>query len=259
VSAASGEVAAVRPWDAPFPDGPRPRALGRALEWLALTVRILRRQVVEHAGVRLRLAPHLSRRVARAILRGEYERLEQHIISRTLDPDDIVLELGAGIGYISALCAKRIGSHRVFAFEANPALEPHIRATYRLNEVAPTLLMGMLGPRATTQTLHLMKHFWSSSAIPRHGSTRTVAVPVHDCGAEVRRIAPTYLIVDIEGGERDLLEHIDLSTVRKIAVELHERVIGASAVAETRARLTAAGFRVVPELSSGEQLFLVRE
>jgi len=81
----------------------------------------------------------MSRRVEKALSRGRAQRDELQLLGTLLVPDDTVLDLGAGLGLVSAYCAKRIGSERVFAYEADPDLEPCIRETYQLNDVEPSL------------------------------------------------------------------------------------------------------------------------
>jgi len=39
----------------------------------------------------------------------------------------------------------------------------------------------------------------------------------------VQKINPTFLIIDIEGGEDELLKYADFHNVRKLIIELHER------------------------------------
>ena len=79
----------------------------------------------------------MSPQVERTVSRGRYERDELRLIGQLLSPEDVALEVGAGLGVLSAYCARRLGSSRVFAYEANPDLEACIRDTYSLNQVQP--------------------------------------------------------------------------------------------------------------------------
>ena len=111
------------------------------MNWLVHQFRVRRRPVVTVAGVKIRLGRHMSPQVERTVSRGRYEQDEFRLIEQVLSPGDVVLEVGAGLGLVSAYCAKRLGSSRVFAYEANPDLEACIRETFSLNEVQPTLEM----------------------------------------------------------------------------------------------------------------------
>src|SRR5690606_23487373 len=95
-----------------------------------------------------------------------------------LQAGDIVLELGTGLGFISSLCAKRIGGDNVHSFEANPALRRAILKNYRLNALSPRLEIALLGEKSGAITFYVMKNFWSSSAIRRHPGARPIQVPM---------------------------------------------------------------------------------
>src|SRR3954465_8286744 len=96
------------------------RSLRKLVNWLVYQYRVGRGVVVTIEGIQIRVGRHMSRRVEQAISKGGYERDELRLIGMVLSPSDVVLELGAGLGLVSAFCAKRVGSGRVFAFEANP-------------------------------------------------------------------------------------------------------------------------------------------
>lgn len=178
--------------------------------------------------------------IAREIYLGDYEAKEIDIISRRLAADDIVFEVGAGLGFLSAYCAKCTGAERVFAYEANPELIPLIRETHARNQVAPTLVNALLAKGAGQREFHLEDDFWASSAHRSGG--RSITVNQLDLNTELARIRPSFMIVDIEGGEAELFADAELSTVRKICVETHRDVLGDRALSEMFCGLVAKGF-----------------
>jgi FkbM family methyltransferase len=226
--------------------------------WLAYRYRVARRSVITIEGVRIRVGKHMSRRVERALTRGGYEQEELRLIGAVLSPADVVLEVGAGLGLVSTYCAKRIGSNRVFAFEADPELEPCIRETYQLNGVDPALEMCAIGPRAGRVLLHRNKHLVSSSVVRRRVGSEPVEVPGRALNYAVEKARPTLLIVDAEGAERDLFNEANLPTVKKIVLELHDQVIGPDGTDRVRAQLADLGFEVDQALSTPEHLVLER-
>jgi FkbM family methyltransferase len=234
------------------------RSLRRLSNWLVYRYRIGRRPVVSLEGVRVRVGGHMSRRVEQAISRGGYERDELRLIGMVLSPSDVVLEVGAGIGVISAYCAKRLGSSRVFAFEANPDLEPRIRETYALNGVEPTLEMCAVRATAGRVALYRSKHLFSSSLIQRNAGAVPIEVPGKALSYLVEKIRPTLLIVDVEGAEGELFDRAQLPGVTTIMLELNERLIGRDKVRQVRGALLALGFREDPGYSSREHLVLRR-
>jgi FkbM family methyltransferase len=200
----------------------------------------------------------MSPRVERALSRGGYEREELRLVGEVLLPDDIVLEVGAGLGLVSTYCAKRVGSSRVFAYEADPELEPCIRETYELNGVEPTLEMCAVSGKAGRITLFRDKHFVSSSVVRRRVGAKPIEVPGKALSYVVEKIRPTMLIVDAEGAEREMFEGTQLDGVTRIVLELHDRVIGPVGTDQVRASLAAAGFYQDQRLSSPEHLVLRR-
>jgi len=221
-------------------------------------IRILTHPVVEISGIRLPMSRKLSRSVRRLFYRGSYEKAELKIIESQLRQEDVVMEIGAGIGLISTFCAKRVGSARVFAYEANPMMKAYIEKTYQLNNVSPTLEICLLGEQEGTQTFYVDRNFCSSSTIQRNSDVKAIEVSVRSFNQEIKRINPSFLIIDIEGGEYDLIQFADLKDVQKICIELHERIIGFEKIDIIKTTLTQAGFQENKALSDGEQLFLER-
>src|SRR2546430_14951539 len=158
------------------------------VQWLVRQLRVRRRPVVTLAGVQTRVESHMSPQVEATVSRDRYEQDELRLIEQVLSPDDVVLEVGAGIGLVSAYCAKRLGSSRVFAYEANPDLEACIRETYALNQVQPALEMCAVGADAGTVTLYRDRHLWASSVVRPSGRVRPVEVPVTALSEIVQRV-----------------------------------------------------------------------
>ena len=230
----------------------------RVSGWLVYRYRVARRSVISIEGVRIRIGKHMSRRVERALSKGAHEREELRLIGAVLSSDDLVLEIGAGLGLVSTYCAKRIGSSRVFAYEADPELESCIRETYQLNSVNPTLEMCAVSARAGRVTLYRDKHLVSSSVVRRRVGSQPVEVPGKALNYVVEKARPTLLLIDAEGAEPDLFEGAQLPTVNKIVLELHDRVIGAAGTDRVRAQLADLGFEVNQSLSSPEHLVVER-
>ena len=152
------------------------------------------------------------------------------------------MEVGAGLGFLSAFCAKKIGNERVFAYDANPALMEMIRQIHSDNGVAPTVRNALLGDGEGEREFFLEKDFWASSLIAQTPDAQAIRVPQVDLNTEIRRIAPTFMIVDIEGGEAEFFQLADLTPVRKLCVEVHPHVLGNRRISEMIARLVDQGF-----------------
>lgn len=214
-----------------------PRRLRKVL-W-----RLSPRRWVDNSGVRLPLRhPAISVKIRRQIYWGEYEVQEAELVSRWLEPGDRVMEVGAGIGLLSVLCARVVGDENVVAYEANPELLPVIREVHEANGVAPRVENAVLGKGSGERTLFVEPAFWESSTVRGSDRARSLRVPQLDAAEELARVRPTFLIVDIEGGECEFFADVDLLTVRRVCLEVHPKLVGDAALSELFAGFFARGF-----------------
>jgi FkbM family methyltransferase len=216
---------------------------GRAVDLLTFAAYVSGR-TIDLDGVKLRLHRQLSFALARSIVGRKYEASERKLLEAELRPDDTVMELGAGLGYISAVCTRIVGSERVFTYEANPRLEPLIRDTFALNQVSPTLSICMGGKQKGTIPFFLARDFWVSSTVRAPIHIEEVTVGVVPLQEEIDRIKPTVFIADIEGGEYELFRDFSFPTCRLIMIELHPHVLGEARAREVVERIEAMGLRV---------------
>lgn len=209
----------------------------------------------EYRGVRVPPSPFLHRKRVDRINSGAYEGQEVAGALHVTRAGDRVLELGAGIGFVGGVVAKLTAPARLLSFEANPRLIPHIRALHALNglekvaEVRNQVLFG--GPdRPETATFHIHASYLGSSLQGNARSVEQVAVPTADLAATLAEFRPDVLIVDIEGGERDILKHADLSGVRAVVIEFHPAVYGIEGMQECKKALLRAGLARVEAYST---------
>ncbi|MGF1478314.1 MAG: FkbM family methyltransferase [Cyanophyceae cyanobacterium] len=210
-------------------------------------------------GIRMRIDQRMSSFQVRKLLAGRHTRHERHLLIHRLEPDDIVMELGGGIGMLATACALKIGGERVYSYEANPTIESLTRENYALNGVNPHLKMCMLGRTTSTCTFYVSEHFARSSAyqIAAQEATTPYEVPVKPLNEEIRRIQPTVLIMDVQGSEGELLSFADLSGIRKLLVEMHPNVLGIAKVNGLRRQLRQQGFLEIER--AGQSFFYVRQ
>jgi FkbM family methyltransferase len=204
--------------------------------------RVHRPQWAHVAGIELPLKhPLITPPIQRDIYFGDYERKELDVIERRLEPGDKVMEVGAGIGFLSAYCARVLGGDRVFAYEANPALLELVGVVHARNKVHPRVTQALLGEGDGERDFFVEPDYWASSLVRRSAKAKCVRIRQIDFSSELRRVAPSFLIVDVEGGEYELLRNADLSAVSKLCLEVHPDVLGNARVSEVFARLIAAG------------------
>lgn len=200
----------------------------------------------------------ISDRMVRTFDRGRYEGGEVNALKRILRPNDKVLELGAGVGVVSTVAAHITGSKNVVAVEANPQLIPIIHETHALNGVEGIEVLKGVGVGTVTEEsvpFYLRKDFWASSSIVPAADDSdllcTEHVPQIDINRVLKAHEPSVLVMDIEGGEIDLLPTLDLSCCRHIVIELHPKNYKLTGTAECFETLCNKGFTYNPNKSRG--------
>ena len=211
-------------------------------------------------GIRIERRDDLiSDPVWRAIRDGRYEAAELRAALAVLRRGDRLLDIGAGLGIVSAVLASRTEVQRILSVEADPRLIPYMRRLHADNGIANVDVVNCV-PTAAPQdgaVFYLRTDFWCSSLNPDTGPwTRAVRVPTRPLGSLLRDFRPTVVMSDIEGGETDLFGlPQDFSGVRAIVIELHLRNYPDPALAcvdRIFRALSAQGFAYLPCLSSGE-------
>jgi FkbM family methyltransferase len=168
----------------------------------------------------------LNARIGAKLEAGTYEAREARAAAMRLRAGQRVLELGAGIGYVSAICARAVGAENVTCVEANPEMLPVIRANLDRNGYAGvTLLHGAVtgcdGSDAPV-AFDGAKSFWAGRIADGEGAAaRRVDVPALGLDALLARLRPQVVIMDIEGAEERLFEAPWPAHVRSVMMELH--------------------------------------
>ncbi len=185
-------------------------------------------------GMRFPKHPEIIRGGLRGALReNTYEAKETNAALRTVREGDRVIELGAGIGYMSTLVAKKRNVESVHAFEANPHLIDYIRSVHEANGVTnATVVNAVLGKRKSTAEFYVRNKLTASSLEKMEGKgiASVETIDVLNAAHVFKDIKPTVLIADIEGAEVDLIPELDLTKLRAAIIELHPQWIGPTGV-----------------------------
>jgi len=189
-----------------------------------------------------------------ALARNEYEQNELQLLKRILRPADRVLEIGAGIGFLALQSAKLIGSERITAIEANPAIFEIAVSNAKRNAMQVKFLNGIVSAKAGKANFNICSQFWKSTTKGNKNPTRSVMVPSLAWSEIFLQSSPSVLVIDIEGGEEDLIDFWKLDGVRSIIIEIHPWIIGDLSAARVSKALTEAGFQEI-ERSGNVHLF----
>jgi FkbM family methyltransferase len=191
----------------------------------------------------------LTPEIWQGLIEGWYECEELDEIAAVLRPNDVVLELGTGLGFISTFVARQPGIRRIVSIEANPKLVDIARQNHALNGARVEMINAVAASKDGTSHFCLHDDFWTSSMTPQPGTT-VIELPARSISGLLADIKPSVLIVDIEGGEASIFDGVDLSTVRDAILEVHPDVIGLEGVSRVFAHMAATGLLYNPRLSS---------
>ena len=144
----------------------------------------------------------MSDKIVESIRSGRYEMAETARLPALVRPGERVVEIGAGIGLLTALVAIRTPAAEVVAIEANPVLQPYIAELHRLNGARVAVRQALVTPEPAgpVATLHVHEDLWASSSgwIKRRYRVADVEVPALSLPEIAAEYAPTLLIVDVE-------------------------------------------------------------
>ena len=170
----------------------------------------------------------------RALLRKNvYEYKESVAALRVVREGDVVIELGAGIGYMSTLVASKRKVKSVHSFEANPHLIPYIQQVHAANGLTNAhVTNAILGSRKGTVDFYVRDNVLGSSLAQLEGEVDPPSTKVDVLNGKTvfKEIGANVLICDIEGAEVDLIPTLDLTGLRAAVIALHPQWIGPDGV-----------------------------
>ena len=177
-------------------------------------------------GVKLYVHQIQSATIVSSILRGSYEADEASSIGGLLKEDDRILELGTGFGFITTLAAQEAKQGNVLSYEANPQMVKLAKSTLQLNKVTNAeVRQGVVAEKEGTMSFFLSPNFWESSLTP-NSDWKKVSVPSVELESALSSYQPTAVIIDIEGGEYELLQNKAWDralSIQKMSIEFHKR------------------------------------
>ena len=198
--------------------------------------------------------------IRREIYFETYEQDERRLIPDLVKPEDRVLELGAGIGLVTATIVKASPAASLH-IEANKDLIPAIKETLSANnldaEIRHAAIVADDFP-GTEVDLLTGAEFWSSSLHQRNNLDRSVKVPATRLIDALSSFRPSVLVIDVEGAECNLLTGVALTGVRAISVELHARITGVSPQRRMVQSLLAEGFHIDFTSTRNESVLFLR-
>lgn len=202
----------------------------------------------------------LRPRIRQSLRANGYERKETDAVLRVVKPTDTVIELGAGIGYMSTLMAMRCGA-TVHAFEGNPGLIPYIRSVHAANGATrATVHHALIAEETGEVDFYVRKNILASSMTPLEKEPHLSVAKVETRAARevFEAIRPTVLVCDIEGAEAHVIPMLPLDGLRAAVVELHPQWIKQAGVKAVFDAFAAAGLTYFPQASEAKVVTFLR-
>lgn len=170
----------------------------------------------------------LNDRIAGKLASGGYEAHEARAVQMRVKPGQRVLELGAGLGYVSSVAARAAGPEQVVSVEANPALLPVIKRNLKTNGFHKLRLMhgAIIGANDEAGDLGFdpKKAFWAGRiADETSDAADVVPVPALPLPALFAEFKSQVVIMDVEGAERFLFDDPWPDHVLTVIMELHPK------------------------------------
>jgi len=205
----------------------------------------------------------MNRDVLDHLIVGKYETPEILGLAQVVRPGDRVLELGAGLGIITALAARAAApGGRVLAFEANPTLLKDTHDFWAENNIDNVELRhAVLVPEnAGTRMFHLAASFAESSLLTPDAKNDqgAVEVPAERLGDVIADFQPDVLLCDIEGAEAELIPALEAPGLRAAVIEFHPDRLPRRDVAEIYDALIRQGLYPEPTAPGGTVVIFTR-
>jgi FkbM family methyltransferase len=206
----------------------------------------------------------VSEAILGAMAKRQYEHVEARIGAAMLEEDhfpgdQVLLEIGAGLGFVGSRLFKTGKINKIFSYEANAGLIPLIQETHSVNRVVSEVRHAVLGPEGGGDTEFFVPHdFWAASTKPREFSEKLIC-PRVSLNDAISDTSPTILMVDIEGGEKDLFKSsVTLGGVQQILIEIHQSMIGRAGIVSFFSDMCRLGFSYDQKFSLGKVLVFQR-
>lgn len=138
--------------------------------------------------------------------RSDYEPYETRVLSALIREGDVVLDIGANIGYYTLLFARQVGqSGRVIAFEPDPANFAILKKNVEINNYHNVSLHhAAVSDRSGKTRLYISEHFRSDHRTYDSGDNRAF-LEVESCKLDefppVQALSPDLVKIDVQGFE----------------------------------------------------------
>jgi FkbM family methyltransferase len=200
---------------------------------------------IQYKGIKLRLDKDiLGYEVLSNLKSGRYEEPERRLVEK-MEPG-LVIELGGGIGFISCYIDNILSPEEHLVVEPNPELHQLLIENRRLNDAGYEIVRQAYAPTGDESHFGKDGSFSGRSLSDSETGLRVTTSSLESLLSRLEADIVT-LVIDIEGGEFDLLNaesEILEQHVNQLLIEFHEQ---SGNVVNARQQLESLGFRLVED------------
>ena len=204
----------------------------------------------------------ITDKIEHSINKGNYEKDEVNGMPKFIKPDDRVIELGSGIGFISTFLYKQLNVENILCIEADPNLCDFIKRVHKVNGVKSVDVQNLIAlngeQEGKSAKFYVRNPFWSSSLDETPDYVKVEDVKTTPLSDLIKTFNANTLIIDIEGGEREIFNKTDLSGIKKIFLEIHTRKIQRIGIKKCFDALSKANFVYDQQVSRGGSVLFRR-
>lgn len=168
-------------------------------------------------------------------LTGGVEAVVQRTLAQTLEPGQVVYDVGANIGFFTIICSRLVGPQgRVYAFEPMPQNAATLRHNVTLNALENAVVVEKAAS-SSSGTAELMISDWSGLHVlnvggvspPYRGGDIRInveTVTLDDFFSATDARPPDVVKIDVEGAELEVIKGMSamlVSTKPLLICELH--------------------------------------
>jgi len=184
-------------------------------------------KVLELEGLKFKFPISPYKDVGKKFRNHEVE--ERYLITKYLQKDDIVLELGGCIGVVSCLINNILEQkENQVVVEPNPRMLEFLMFNKKLNNSKFSIIDKIISNNSKND-FFIYDEYMSSSSKKRNQRNLISKIKIE--GVKIKDLEKLYnlkfntLIMDIEGGEIDIVKSFDLNSFKKLIIEYHHKIL----------------------------------
>lgn len=177
-------------------------------------------------------------------LSGTFDRSIVQVLLDHAKPGDVLLDIGANIGYVSACFLANIADSTAICIEPQPGIVDLLATNMRQFGTRATIMQTGLADHDGTMRFHIDQANKGASRIAEDGETE---IPVRDAGQMLKTLDRVDVIkIDVEGMEEPIFRSMasELKRLKPRAILFEDQTESAWPRGKIGSILTEAGYKI---------------